>query len=66
MPKNYGVYINEGNYSITKLIEFEREEVDEEDLYRPTKKGGLDREIIDQIAENVNEELNKDMLKKEN
>lgn len=45
--------------------EYYEEEVDEEDLYRPTQKGGLDREIIDQLAENVNEELNKDMLKKE-
>ena len=31
LPKNFGVYISEGNYCITKLIEFEREEVDEED-----------------------------------
>ena len=31
LPKNFGVYISEGNYCMTKLIEFEREEVDEED-----------------------------------
>ncbi len=31
LPKNYGIFIDEGSYYISKLIEFEREEVDEED-----------------------------------
>lgn len=56
-------YLMEG-----KAKEYYEEEYseDSDEGYQPVNRNPLDKRIIDQLAENVNQELNKDILKKDN